>query len=66
MRTLPSLTRMLLKRWRIQNRCLDFRANYTSFPPEYATPNLGKFLAVLKGVEGWKNGRLDDGPWTTQ
>jgi hypothetical protein len=32
---------------------LTFRGNYTSFPPEYATPNLAILLTVLKGVEEW-------------
>ena len=41
---------------RFQNKCLALRAYYTSFPPEYASPNLAILLAVLKGGIG----RMED------
>ena len=35
-----------------------YRANYTTFPTKASRPNLAIFLAVLKGLEEWKGGRL--------
>jgi hypothetical protein len=45
--TLPSLAKMRLMLRRFQNKCLAFGVHYTSFPPEYATPNLAILFAVL-------------------
>jgi hypothetical protein len=57
--SLPSLvTIMLVCGTRLVKSCAS-EVNHTSFPPEYATPNLANFLAFLLGRE-WKDGSTEE------